>query len=185
MNDQTWKRLPCSRLESLECLSRKTGQHEKGKWDSIRPKECHIHQGIISMRTEKATTSIYCRDSAGSDQQRTSTSRGFDISPKEFYNYISTFSRWYWNRCGPSVSRPLRLWIQQGAHPNQRWFKPLPEGTCWLRYPLSCLLAPLFSTFVVTIKRIFPTQTNPFLYIYSFSSEEQPTSRWGHYLFHQ
>jgi len=27
------------------------------KWDSIRPKECHIHQGIISMRTEKVTTS--------------------------------------------------------------------------------------------------------------------------------
>jgi hypothetical protein len=26
------------------------------------------------------TTSIYCRDSAGSDQQRTSTSRGFDIN---------------------------------------------------------------------------------------------------------
>lgn len=41
-----------------DALSRKTGQHEKGKWDLIRPKECHIHQGIISMRTEKATTSI-------------------------------------------------------------------------------------------------------------------------------
>ena len=31
------------------------------KWGSIRPKECHIHQGIISMRTEKVTISNLLR----------------------------------------------------------------------------------------------------------------------------
>jgi len=50
-----------SRRESLECLSRKTGQHEKGKMRFDPTKGCHIHQGIISMRTEKVTTPIYYR----------------------------------------------------------------------------------------------------------------------------